>query len=396
MSTQTKAQLHTADPAKVIAALPYLVGFHPRDSLVLLTLTGEPGRPMAIGWALRVDLPPPGREHELAVQLVSRLTMRRPTAVMMVVVGGGQPDLERGLPGRQLVNTMSRMLATWAIDVANSWWTPAVEAGAQWSCIAGCCDGVLPDPASTPFAARSAANGLVAYADRSELARLVAADPAPALRRCRRLLDVELETWREGMASQPRAMLRRGRGLVVDAVAAAARDQPPTHLRALARLAAALADNRIRDWSLRCCRGARLVAAERVWQSLTRSIPAPEVANPATLAAYCAYVRGDGVLAGMALERALSAQPGHNLATLLAVALDGALPPATVAALAGDAAADAELTMLDDLDDQDVLAGQDGSGEPDAGVADAAGTGSAVSAANPGAGGTVTERGGSA
>jgi Domain of unknown function (DUF4192) len=92
----------------------------------------------------------------------------------------------------------------------------------------------------------------------------------------------------------------------------------------------------------------RAAAVERLWLALTRSTPAPELASPATLAAFTAYLRGNGALAGIALERALEAWPGHDLATLLSMALETGLPPAALARLADDAVADAEQTMNDD------------------------------------------------
>ena len=41
--------------------------------------------------------------------------------------------------------------------------------------------------------------------------------------------------------------------------------------------------------------------------------PDPEAAEPATLLAACALLRGDGALAGIVLDRAQQAWPGHRL-----------------------------------------------------------------------------------
>jgi hypothetical protein len=64
-----------------------------------------------------------------------------------------------------------------------------------------------------------------------------------------------------------------------------------------------------------------------LWTALVRATPAPECAEPACLLAITAYLRGDGVLAGIALERAEAAHPGHVLATLLRTALLTGMPP---------------------------------------------------------------------
>jgi hypothetical protein len=46
-----------------------------------------------------------------------------------------------------------------------------------------------------------------------------------------------------------------------------------------------------------------------------------------TVFAWITYLQGDGALAGIALERALVAEPGYYLAQLLDQALTGALNP---------------------------------------------------------------------
>jgi hypothetical protein len=61
--------------------------------------------------------------------------------------------------------------------------------------------------------------------------------------------------------------------------------------------------------------------------ALVRATPSPERAEPASLLAFCTYLRGDGVLAGIALEQAEQADPGHRLAELLRESLQSGLPP---------------------------------------------------------------------
>ncbi|HEY0637743.1 MAG TPA: DUF4192 domain-containing protein, partial [Pseudonocardiaceae bacterium] len=114
------------------------------------------------------------------------------------------------------------------------------------------------------------------------------------------------------------------------------------------RLAVALTDPVVRDRSMKLCLGETADAAERLWQALTRLTPAPEVAEPATLAAVSAYLRGDGALAGIALERAEEAWPGHNLSTLLRFVLAQGVPPSRLSEFLADAVRDAELTLADD------------------------------------------------
>jgi hypothetical protein len=100
--------------------------------------------------------------------------------------------------------------------------------------------------------------------------------------------------------------------------------------RQVARLAWGLRDVDLRDRALALALGRSAAAAEVVWTELTRRAPAPLDAAPATLLAVTAWVRGDGALANVALERALASEPSYTFAGLLRSALDACLHPAEI------------------------------------------------------------------
>jgi hypothetical protein len=109
----------------------------------------------------------------------------------------------------------------------------------------------------------------------------------------------------------------------------------------IAALLVALSDIGVRDLVL-----GRIVAAGSntrldLWIWLTRHADASHlVATAAVIAAVAAYRAGDGVTAGDALERALAAQPGHRLASMLLAALQAGIPPSALSALAAPDGAD--------------------------------------------------------
>jgi hypothetical protein len=107
--------------------------------------------------------------------------------------------------------------------------------------------------------------------------------------------------------------------------------------RQVARLAWGLRDVDLRDRALALVLGRSAAAAEVVWTELTRRAPAPLDAAPATLLAVCAWVRGDGGLANVALDRALTSEPSYTFAVLLRSALDACLPPAEIRRLVREA-----------------------------------------------------------
>ena len=127
---------------------------------------------------------------------------------------------------------------------------------------------------------------------------------------------------------------------VADAVAAC-RPGPDTAGTRLpdarvARVLWALTLTEVRDRALATALGKDAAAAEVLWTECTRRAPVPLDGAPATLLAVCAWLRGDGAMANVALDRALAADPGAVLPRLLADGLAACLPPAELRALISD------------------------------------------------------------
>ena len=336
MAPSSTCTVRLRGPDELIAAVPHLLGFHPADSLVLVALTA--GR---IGLTLRVDLAPGTQADLLAAQLVGPVCRQRPSGVVLVVIGGVGPDASNS-PGAAAVKALTIALAGRGIPVLHAAWARASERGAPWRCYdePGCC-GTLPDPAASPLGAATVAAGLVTFGDRAELTRLLTPDPPEVLARRRTALD------RAARSDPPGGTTKASRALrtVQDAVRAADRGELVLDDAAVIRLAGALADRSVRDACLPLCGGGSAEAAGRLWLALARGSPDPERAEPACLFAVTSYLRGEGALAGMALEAALLADPGHRLAALLQAALAGGIPPARVREVAWAAAAEAHAQL---------------------------------------------------
>lgn len=328
-------------PADLVTALPYLLGFHPRDSLVVVTV--EPGTPPTVGLVLRADLPAPGAERQLAEQLCAPLRTRGTGVVLIVVVGG-----PACVPAA--VAVLRAALDEAGVVVAHALWAESTSGGARWSDLdaadrdaADTTGGVLPDASGSDLAAASAVAGIVTFGSREELADLLRPDPDEVLARRAVLLDAAVKAVERVHGADPARHVE----LVRAALAAAADGRLPTTDEEIVRLAVALSDPVVRDSCLGWCLGATATAAELLWQALTRMTPAPEVAEPASLAAMSAYLRGDGALAGIAIDRAETAWPGHNLATLLHHVVANAVPPSRLDQFVRDAAADAALAIAE-------------------------------------------------
>src|SRR4051812_27603522 len=79
----TASQITLRSPAELADALPYMLGFHPTDSLVMVAVHGEGGR---FGGRLRVGIPSAPSEWEDTARQVAETLIRGSER------RGGKPD----------------------------------------------------------------------------------------------------------------------------------------------------------------------------------------------------------------------------------------------------------------------------------------------------------------
>ncbi|CAM01090.1 uncharacterized protein DUF4192 [Saccharopolyspora erythraea NRRL 2338] len=338
----------------ILAATPHLLGFRPENSLVLMAVAELSTKPV-FGFTLRVDLPPPGHEYEVAEQLLSgAVRSQHADSVVAVVVGerpGDRPPDEPepppwDPPHRRLVEVVREILGCAGISVTHAIWMSAIVTGRPWICYdEDECRGVMPDPQISPVGTATAAAGVVTFGNRAEIEALVASEPAGELARRSARLDAlteDLEAERE-----PHDRLRQDLEFVSAAITRTAQGAALTeddHLRVLL----AVSDPRVRDIVLGTSIGPVSRAAEQLWLTLVRKAPAPELADVAALLAFSAYLRGDRVFAGVVLERAEVVRPEHSLTRLLRQSLEVGLPASKLVVLARDAAEDARTLLQED------------------------------------------------
>lgn len=309
------------DPGDLIAAIPHLLGYHPRNALVIsFVRDGVITRTLCSNTISDV-----AADTALAEKVLDTLVRHAEGDVIMVLVDAQRQHQDGDPPHAALINVVARRFADLGVDVA-AFWTPGITEGARWSAYHDPSrTGTVPDPTCSPAAAAVVAQGHRTFADRAELAATL--DPAPDKILRRR------ETRLLGLAAAGPLPTRDAYRLVADHVARAGeRTEALTDVE-VAQLAYALSDSEVRDLCLGFAVTDEAAAAERLWTELTRQSPAPERAQPAALLAMSAYVRGEGVLCRVALDQAQAALPDHHLAHLLREALVTGLPPATVRSL---------------------------------------------------------------
>ncbi|MEU0300377.1 DUF4192 domain-containing protein [Streptomyces sp. NPDC006175] len=350
-------QVTLRGPAELADALPYLMGFHPNDSVVMVALHGGRGR---FGGRLRLGIPPEPEEwapvaDQLARSLIagSERHESRPDAIVVFLCqdpaeGETAPQtMERLRPLAQRLRT-----ACGALDV------PVLEAlcisdGRYWSyCCPDdrCCPpegSPLALPGTTVMAAAAAYAGVQVRGSLRDMeARLVPWDSAAAQEQ-ERALDSA------GAVLVSRILDADGRGEVARETLALARDlmermgnAPPSGSAwtdggddvliapdEAAAVILGLQDRETRDRAAEWMEGTEAETALRLWRALARRCVGPYVehaAAPLTLAGWVSWSTGDEAGARVALGLALRADPDYTFAQLLHQACNQGLDPETL------------------------------------------------------------------
>lgn len=315
----TKPQVRLSDAGQLIASLPALIGFAPSIGSMVVITTQE----RRVGLTMRVDLPPSAQYEALVSQLADAATVSGADRAIVVVIDDDSRT--------DLVEMLLARLTDRGVAADEAYHLGDFTEGAHWHSLRGPdAHGLLPDPKATQAAAEVVAQGDVVHGHRADLAALLRPDPETETRWRGQAIDVLLRTELRTTAQSTK---------VVQAALRAALDGTrELSDNDYAELAVALCDPMVRDACLSTAwppHSELAHTAARVWQTLARGLPAPERAAPATLAGYAAYAAGNGALASIALDEALTAKPGYRLAGLLKRALVHHAPPELLRSLTG-------------------------------------------------------------
>lgn len=350
------------DPGEFIAALPAMLGFLPERSLavaVLRAADSKPGKAL-IDLVIRFDLYHPDTGQPADPETLAAAATRicaRPEAVgilAVVIDDTAQPPRESTPPHPQpVLDNLEHRLAAADIPVRAAWAVPAIAAGQPWWSLRGPQhSGHIPDPHTSVVTFGRVLDGRpIGSRPRNALTEQVTPDPTMQADVSAELADAVARANRHSRAAEARNDHTLYLRSQLDIVLGYIRDQQrceQTPARTVAEIAVALHDHEVRDALFALADSPHADAAEQLWAQLTRTLPGQNRAEAATLLAYFAYVRGDGPLAGIALDAALDADPRHRMAQLLHVALEAGIHPQRLRELARcgrDAAAELGVTM---------------------------------------------------
>ncbi|WP_162529823.1 DUF4192 domain-containing protein [Nocardioides caldifontis] len=327
MTTDTDPPIRITDETDLLALVPYTLGFHPEQSLVLLLFSGS--RP----FQARFDLPHDPAEllpvvEELMGTVLDHLSCRS---------GGRRGRGVRGVRGVVVAYTDEALLAEAAtarvVDLLEAegvevltrlradgarWWRLGLHAVGP--------DGDRGHPydlTDHPLTTRGVYEGKVTFRSRDELAASLRptadhADAVTAVAVAHASLG-PLPTGEEELreeAAWARRTTRRRTGTA-----------RPLRPRQVARLLRAVADPDVRDvvW----CDWTKEGAPDQVrfWREVVLRSPDDLVGPAAALCGLAAWLSGDGALAWCAVDRCFAGDPGHSLGRIVSDLLDRAVPP---------------------------------------------------------------------
>lgn len=347
-SPDEEVVVRLSGPQDLVASLPSMLGFVPDESLVVIAMHRRGGR-SRVGGMARVDLVAeaaaserPEIDRVLVAAVRQRLERAAPDSLVVVVVAEAAPD--GPLPYTALVEAVTASFGELGVPVTGTFWAARIAEGAPWRCYDTCgCTGTLSDPTGTLAAAETAAAGRVTYASRDEAEAVLSPDPAARGARRRELVDEAHQAALTDRELSGLAAARRDLDAVRHAAAEVGRGVVLAE-EEIARLAVALCDPRVRDVCLGFAAGHDAAVepahAEQLWTVLVRAVPAPEVAEPATLLAFATLDHGGGATLTTALVRAMDADPGHQLSRLLGSIVAAGIDPADVREMVAGAAAE--------------------------------------------------------
>jgi Domain of unknown function (DUF4192) len=332
--TTTNDAISLTDPGSLLETLPYLLGFHPSASVVLVGLKDN-----RVVVTTRIDLIDASDPVTVDTDVHILLQAGATTVIAAVYAAAADQSMRSApadvvLPHNQAITSIAGRLAGHDLALveaffvqAGYWWSYSGRASGCPGCISG---DQLPGPGATG-PAEAVFAGRQALPNREALRATLEQDP-PADRERHR---VGIEAAAQIAARSGFDAAQRRQRSVKRALFAAARDGDrslfPRSLPDLAdpvlhRYAVALGDIAIRD-ALWLAVDQERLDGRAFWLQLLGRLPAPYDSPALFLFGWATWRDGNGTLAVMAAEQALASNPGYTAAELLLSAVQSGLDP---------------------------------------------------------------------
>ncbi|MBA3530017.1 MAG: DUF4192 domain-containing protein, partial [Propionibacteriaceae bacterium] len=307
-STTSPPRVKVSTPADLLGLVPYLLGFCPQESLVVLLI-----RDSAVLLTARVDIPPVEATVPLIEQFAGLAERHKASGMVLFAYSEDAASARELVEG--LVAGLERHGLLDALYVAaDRWWS--------LMCDQACCpaEGTPYDLSTHPMAAEAVFAGLTAAPGRSAVEALVSGPPADDLDR---LVEVSRQVSAElvdlGLAERQELMAAAVRGALVH--------PQPLSDADCARFAMLAADVQVRDVAWALISRADADRHVHLWGQVVARTIAPFEPAVLCLLGMAAWISGNGALQNCCADRAARIDPTYSMTGLLEEINQRALPP---------------------------------------------------------------------
>lgn len=294
--------------------LPVLFGFSPKESFIAVATHGESRR---FGFRLRMDLPPLEQVGSAAAQVAAYLRHQEPDGAVLIAV------TDRGSVADALVAAVTSELTDIPIQDA------VRTDGEQYWAYGPAGPGIGKPYVSrcSPAVVGAVVGGMQILPDREALVARFAAVSGARKVAMAAATDKVLGVALSDLSETPRADLGAlGMDRILPIIESHETGKAMTDVE-LATLATWVSSVQVRDhvWSRMTRETADTTLS--LWTLVAQTVVEPFEAPVLCLAAFAAWLAGDGAQALIAIERALTAEPGYSMAKMILQALDSCLSP---------------------------------------------------------------------
>lgn len=323
MTTHTATAL--TSPHDLLAAVPFMVGYHPKDSLVAMALRDD-----KVVMAMRVDFPDP--DLILATSETIAMHLIREQASEAIVVGY--------LPANTLetdsLAIVREVIARNDIIVKECIAVRGDRFRSNLCQDIGCCppEGnpipLLTDSRVT--AEQVAAGNPLPYLDLDEMKRSIAAQPADKElnKLIKKIADIDYDS------DEVTLLQRQGVNAIIELAMEFKGAGFSGNKALIALVLARLLDLQVRDYAMGMSTEESCEQLWDMWRWLLRIAPRGYVAPVAVIFAIMSYERGDGALAQRALDRAFEDSAKYQMAKLLRRTFAAGWPPSAFTEMRAD------------------------------------------------------------
>ncbi len=323
MTTHTATELNS--PHDLLAAVPFMVGYHPQDSLVAMALRDD-----KVVMAMRVDFPDSESIEGISKTIAAHLLREKASEAIIVgylptTVGGSDPLLVV----REIISGYSIMVKE-CIEVRNGRFRSSLCADLD------CCPpegNPVPELSDSRVTAEQVAAGNpLPFLDLDEMKRSIAANPIDKelLKAIKAVTEIDYES------DEVNAYQREGADAINQLALTFIQVGVVLDKELIALVLVRLHDLQVRDYAMGFTGQGSDDQLWDMWRWLLRVAPKGYVAPVAVIFATASYERGDGALAQRALDRAFEDSPKYQMAKLLRRTFAAGWPPSAFTQMRAD------------------------------------------------------------